>query len=221
MHLATIDWGDGTITSGIVTNSNGTGIVRGRHRYADAGIYVITVVVDDQQGGTATAASAAMITGVTVRNGALMIVGTHDDDRVTVNEAGRNRLRIHADFLPRRGFVDVRLNDVNRVEVWLGGGDDRLHVAGSLNLPVTLVGGSGFDRFDGRVNDLLFADLTEQEQRRLDRSDCDDDDRGRGSRRSSGGSNDREGRSDDDGSQQQLPWLSMLDDVELLDEVFG
>ncbi|MBI4311724.1 MAG: CSLREA domain-containing protein [Chloroflexi bacterium] len=50
-HTAVIDWGDGTTSSGTVSG----GTVHGRHRYAKAGTYTVTVTVMDDDGGVGKA----------------------------------------------------------------------------------------------------------------------------------------------------------------------
>jgi hypothetical protein len=52
-HTATWNWGDGTATSGVVTESNGSGSVTGSHLYAAAGVYRIVLTVADKEGGSA------------------------------------------------------------------------------------------------------------------------------------------------------------------------
>ncbi|MEH2564263.1 beta strand repeat-containing protein [Bradyrhizobium sp. AZCC 2289] len=52
--LATIDWGDGTISAGTITGSNGSfAVIGGGHAYANAGQDTITVTVTDPAPGTA------------------------------------------------------------------------------------------------------------------------------------------------------------------------
>ena len=65
---ATIQWGDGTTSTGIVVLDQvadrvvpGRFIVLGAHAYADEGSYPVTVTIVDAGGATATAASAATI----------------------------------------------------------------------------------------------------------------------------------------------------------------
>jgi hypothetical protein len=53
-YTASINWGDGTVTSGTVFN----GAVSGLHSYVEEGTYTITVQVFDAGGATATAASS-------------------------------------------------------------------------------------------------------------------------------------------------------------------
>jgi hypothetical protein len=51
-HTASINWGDGMITSGSVTMQNGAGVISGTHPYRDNGIYPITMNVFDDDGGS-------------------------------------------------------------------------------------------------------------------------------------------------------------------------
>jgi len=54
-HTAVWDWGDGSTSDGVVTEENGAGSVTGIHNYEEAGVYVITLTVEDAGGYTATA----------------------------------------------------------------------------------------------------------------------------------------------------------------------
>jgi N-acetylneuraminic acid mutarotase len=51
-HTATWDWGDGNITSGTVTESNGFGSVSDSYTYPNPGSYTVTLTVTDGQGGS-------------------------------------------------------------------------------------------------------------------------------------------------------------------------
>jgi PKD repeat protein len=62
-HTAVIDWGDGTVEIGVVTEAGGSGTVSGSHAYADNGAYTVTVTVTDDDG----AATADTLT-ITVLN---------------------------------------------------------------------------------------------------------------------------------------------------------
>jgi hypothetical protein len=46
-HSATIDWGDGTVSEGVIRRR----FVRGRHTYNEVGDYVVEVCVEDDHGG--------------------------------------------------------------------------------------------------------------------------------------------------------------------------
>lgn len=52
---ATIDWGDATVTAGIITGSGGSFSVSGTHTYAATGTFSVTVTLSDDAPGTDTA----------------------------------------------------------------------------------------------------------------------------------------------------------------------
>ncbi|HEX4527110.1 MAG TPA: PKD domain-containing protein [Gaiellaceae bacterium] len=60
-HTCTVMWGDGTSSSGVVSETSGTGTCTGTHTYTAAGSYTITLRVTDS-GGASTSASV----GVTI-----------------------------------------------------------------------------------------------------------------------------------------------------------
>ncbi len=49
-HTAVWNWGDGTTSSGVVSETNGSGSVAGSHSYIKAGLYTITLTVTDKDG---------------------------------------------------------------------------------------------------------------------------------------------------------------------------
>ena len=51
-HTALWNWGDGTTSSGTVSESNGSGTVTGSHAYAVDGVYTITLTVTNNVGGS-------------------------------------------------------------------------------------------------------------------------------------------------------------------------
>jgi len=70
-HTAQIDWGDGTIEAGTVTQTvaggAGTpreGIVSGAHIYLDDGIFTVTVTVTDDDGGSDTVSFSVTVNNV-------------------------------------------------------------------------------------------------------------------------------------------------------------
>ncbi|MSP12709.1 MAG: VWA domain-containing protein [Chloroflexi bacterium] len=54
-HTATVDWGDGTQTAGVVSPAPGSGTVTGSHAYLHPGTYQVTVTVADNHGASGTA----------------------------------------------------------------------------------------------------------------------------------------------------------------------
>jgi hypothetical protein len=51
-HTAVWNWGDGTTSSGTVTETNGSGTVTGSHTYAVDGVYTVTLTVTNNLGGS-------------------------------------------------------------------------------------------------------------------------------------------------------------------------
>ena len=61
-YSATIDWGDGQNSFGVITaNSTGAFNVTGTNTYAEAGSYSVNVVINDIGGSTTTARSSALV----------------------------------------------------------------------------------------------------------------------------------------------------------------
>ncbi|VVB91155.1 PKD domain protein [uncultured archaeon] len=60
-HTATIDWNDGAMTAGTVTETAGSGSVAGSHAYSAPGVYTITLTVTDKDGGVGTAVSQYVV----------------------------------------------------------------------------------------------------------------------------------------------------------------
>jgi Ca2+-binding RTX toxin-like protein len=163
-HTAVIDWGDGTITSGQVIESNGSGSVFGSHIYIDGGIYNITLTLMDDHGGLATGMTTAVITGVRLDNGVLQIIGTKQNDHVTVNMSGsrhsNKQFEVHANFLPshghkchwykpERGYKTFDAADINKIVVLVGDGNDKVTIAGNVRITSLIDGGAGNDKLKG------------------------------------------------------------------------
>ena len=55
-HTARIDWGDGNITSGTVTETKGSGFASGTHIYTTSGIFTIRMTVTDKDGAVSNEA---------------------------------------------------------------------------------------------------------------------------------------------------------------------
>jgi endoglucanase len=50
-HTATVEWGDGTTSSALIAERDGSGGLTASHAYGDAGVYRIDVLVADDDGG--------------------------------------------------------------------------------------------------------------------------------------------------------------------------
>lgn len=155
-HTATIDWGDGTTTSSAVggsgtsvTESAGSGSFYGSHVYVNGGIYNATLTLADDDSGAATTTTQTIIVGAGVVDGVLYVIGTGNDDHVTVNRVGNSTFRVHADFLPTGSFKDFAAAGVDLLMAFLCEGNDHMSVAGNISLPTLLHGGGGDDHLNG------------------------------------------------------------------------
>lgn len=53
-HTGIWNWGDGTSSVGFVSEENGAGTITGQHPYAEAGVYLVTLTVTDEDGGSSS-----------------------------------------------------------------------------------------------------------------------------------------------------------------------
>lgn len=146
-HTAVIDWGDGTTSVGTISESGGSGTLSGSHTYAVGGIYPITVKLTDDDTLSAIAASQAVVSGVGVHSGTLYVIGTGNDDHVTINQRGDGTYVIHANFLTGDRLVSGA--GVTNIVVVLCDGDDHLTVSGGVLTPTLIDGGEGNDQLNG------------------------------------------------------------------------
>jgi ELWxxDGT repeat protein/VCBS repeat-containing protein len=144
-HTAVVSWGDGTSGPATITESGGAGSLSASHVYSHGGIYTITVVLTDDDGGSATATTSAVITGAGVVGNTLYVIGTNQADDVEINAQGNGLIRVNASFLPGAGTRAFPEAGVQQIIVLLGGGDDQATVAGNVMTPVLIDGGDGND----------------------------------------------------------------------------
>ena len=139
-HTAVIDWGDGSTSE--VNGSNGT--VAAAHSYAQGGVYSVAVAISDDDGGSDSATTDVFVTGFRIDDGVLQIVGTGQDDNISLRSQRQHGAEIKANFLPGPG-AGFDGNQVSSIEVFLGAGDDHLTVDDSFSQPLLAVGGAGND----------------------------------------------------------------------------
>lgn len=112
-YKATIDWGDGTTSTGtITTTGNGSYKVTGRHVYADDGSYKVTVTITQKSapGNTGTATSRALVYA-TGPGGNFTIGGNHAAAGDTTTFWGNtwrkaNQVRLGSTPASYRGWED-------------------------------------------------------------------------------------------------------------------
>ena len=66
---ASIQWGDGSTSSGALGESGGSFVVRGTHTYTEEGTYKVAVQITDADGASATASSTATIADAPLSGG--------------------------------------------------------------------------------------------------------------------------------------------------------
>ncbi|MDB5386123.1 MAG: hypothetical protein JWM11_1769, partial [Planctomycetaceae bacterium] len=92
-HTAVINWGDGTTTTGSISEISGAGTATGKHAYATGGYFTITVTITDDDGGIASQTTSTAIAGAQLLpNGELLILGTTGDDSVTVTKGSQGKI---------------------------------------------------------------------------------------------------------------------------------
>jgi predicted extracellular nuclease len=102
-HTALWNWGDGTTSAGSVSEANGSGTAGGSHTYARPGVYTITLVVTDKDGGSGQASREQVIYAT---NGGFVVgAGTFNSPKGTYtanpNWSGHGVLAFLAQY-PRR-----------------------------------------------------------------------------------------------------------------------
>jgi 6-phosphogluconolactonase (cycloisomerase 2 family) len=162
-HSVSINWGDGVVTTGTVTETLGSGTVRGSHVYATGGIFTITVTLSDDDGGQVQLQTSATIGGVGLRNGQLQIIGTNVRDIVEVDSSNWGRkIDVEASFGVSSWLggdhyfacgdnyqASFNTSDITSILIIGSGGDDHLHVNDDVCIPVTADGGAGNDAIWG------------------------------------------------------------------------
>jgi Ca2+-binding RTX toxin-like protein len=139
----TINWGDGTTTeiAGLTAD-----LFESAHVYARGGIYEITLNLSDDDKGTAIDTTKVMVTGAGLVDGVLYVAGTSSDDSVRIDQTCHGKIMVYASFLPDRCHVRTfNVKEIERIEIYLGDGNDHASIADNINLPVQIDGGAGDD----------------------------------------------------------------------------
>lgn len=151
-HTAEVDWGDGNVLPATVMEVGGVGTFTAQHSYQFGGIYTVQITLRDDDTGEDSATKAVFVTGVGVHeiNGqqVLQVIGSNDEDQVKISGWRHGSLRVHTNFLPERQRV-IDGTGIDLIQVVLCSGDDHATIAGNVNLPVVMDGGSGDDHLNG------------------------------------------------------------------------
>ena len=138
-HTAVVDWGDGTTSSVSVYDGSGSGTFFASHVYQQGGMYNVTLKLSDDAApaGVATASAPAIVSGVSLRDGVLHVIGTNGNDRVSL-VADRNAIKVKTG-LTKRDLSFISLT-VREIRVSLGGGRDTFDADPAIMQPIYLNG---------------------------------------------------------------------------------
>jgi PKD repeat protein len=120
-HTATVDWGEGSVSSGAVSEENNqpdaTGTVTGSHTYGDNGVFTVTVTVCDDDGGCTSDTLAVSVLNVapsvTLLQPSVIAEGQSADYKSTATDPGSDDLEFSWSWEMRGGcdIATVYLND--------------------------------------------------------------------------------------------------------------
>ncbi|MFO1065865.1 MAG: hypothetical protein U0892_18535 [Pirellulales bacterium] len=161
-HRITMNWGDGSSSVGNLTSSNGSGSFNNSHIYRNAGIYTVTSTLVDDDGGVDVETTTVAISGVSLVNGTLIVVGTPADDTIDVT-VGSSTGVVRLSFGSNGAQV---FSSVQRVSIYGIGGNDKIS-AWPTSVPTVIDAGDGDDEvvawwgpatiLGGQGNDRLTA----------------------------------------------------------------
>ena len=125
------------------------------HVYSRGGIYEITLNLSDDDMGSVTDTANVMVTGAGVIDGVLYVAGTSGDDVVQIDKTCNGKIKVYASFLPDRCHVRTfNAKEIERIEIYLGDGNDHAYISDNIKLPVLMDGGAGNDHLHaGRGSD--------------------------------------------------------------------
>jgi PKD repeat protein len=147
-HTATIDWGDGSpLDNATIFFSSGSGAIGGTHTYADDGVYTVTIILTDDDGGNDSESFQ-----VTVNNVPPVLVTAPNQ---TVNEGQLLNLSGTGGAPPLGLFVDVGIVDTHTAIINWGDGSSLENAAVFFSSGSGALGGTHTYADDGVYTVIL------------------------------------------------------------------
>ena len=149
-HTASIDWGDGTSSTGTVTEAAGVGAVSAAHVYTATGNYTITVTVTDDDGASASQTKSVSIVAASLQTSELdptktdlFVGGTTGNDTIALALSGSNTT-VTINAVSAGSFAPT-----GRIVVFGQAGNDNVTVASTITRNAWLYGDDGNDTLTG------------------------------------------------------------------------
>lgn len=114
------------------------------------GTYLVSLTVDDGDGGITTRTHQVVVTAGSVKldGNQLVILGTSNNDQIEVKLTS-GQFVVYASFLPGSGTLSFNSSLVNSITVQSRAGNDVIVIAASVNRPTLLNGEDGNDTIRG------------------------------------------------------------------------
>ncbi|MGN6134359.1 MAG: hypothetical protein ACTHOU_07635, partial [Aureliella sp.] len=165
-HVVMVDWGDGSAATPVAIDPVSKTFT-GQRAYATGGIFTITVVaIDDDGGSSAPMSTTAFVEGVGLVGRVLYVIGTDGKDDVHVKLEGKSKsraLEVDAKLAKGRKKVEIKSSydpaSVDRIIMMLAGDDDKVEIEKEVEVDSILYGGDGRDKLDGGSGrDFIFGE---------------------------------------------------------------
>jgi autotransporter-associated beta strand protein len=160
-HTASWDWGDGTTSSGSLTETGGAGTASASHVFTASGVYTVTLTLTDNDGGTTVVSKQVEIVAAQLQpdtadptKTALVVGGTTAGDVIHLNRLNQNNIRVTINGVSQGVF-----SPTGRILVYGQAGNDVVLLDGSIQNAAWIHGGAGDDwLLGGAGNNILFGE---------------------------------------------------------------